>query len=87
MPIYSRGVRWPLFKQDRLPTQISISVGHPRDLYIVLIHFHAIPNLYLCNRPSPATWPIATRLATLTSFSLPRLGLLASNVPKQLDIR
>ena len=31
--------------------------------------------------------PIATRLATLTSFSQPRLGSLASNLPKQLDIR
>ena len=87
VPIYSRGVRWPLYTQDRLTTQISIPVRHPPDLYIVLVHFHAIPNPYLCNQASPAAQPIATRLAMLTSFSLPHLGSLASNIPKQLGIR
>ena len=54
MPIYSPGVRWPLYTQDRLTTPISIPVRRPPDLYIVLVHFHAIPNQYLRNRASPA---------------------------------
>ena len=87
MPIYSRGLHWSLYTQDRLTTKISIPVRHPPDLYIVLVHFHAIPNPYFCNRASLAAKPIATWLATLNSFSLPRLGSLASNIPKQLDIR
>ena len=54
IPIYTRGVCWPLYTQDRLTTQISIPVRRPPDLYIVLVHFHAIPNPYLRNRASPA---------------------------------
>ena len=46
-----------------------------------------LPNPYIRNRASPAAEPIATRLVTLTSFSLPRLDFLTSNIPKQLDIR
>ena len=75
--IYTRSTHNP----DPYPSR------HLSDLYIVLVHFHTIPNLYLHNRTLPAAWPIASRLATLTSFSLPRLGSLTANIPKQLGIR
>ena len=42
-----------IYKIDSQPGSLSLS-RHPPDLYIVLVHFHAIPNLYLCNRASPA---------------------------------
>ena len=87
MLIYSWGLRWPLYTQDRLTTQISIPVPQSFDLYlVVLVHLHTIPNPYLCNRASPVAWPIVTRLAMLTMFSLLCLGSLChGDTPNEIS--
>ena len=49
IPIYSQVACRPLYKHDRLTTQILIVVCNSPKLFLVLVHLHAIPNLYFCN--------------------------------------